>query len=630
MTDRRILYIEDDGDVAQLCALTLGARGYAVETAANGKDGLNKFKRQPFDLVLLDYSLPDTNGLEVARELIKSNPDLPIVLITSMGSEMIAAEALSIGVTRYIIKGNMDVFEHLLPEVLKAIFDDLERRRISDKGLAEYQETLEDTYQDSHAAQLSVDTRDGSIIRHNRNLVELLGYSADEIKTMTVLDFYTDDENGVPKTRQVMEALKGGNEIEVETTMRRKDGDLVWVQESVSPVLDDAGWLVEVRSVVINITQRKQAEDAIAQSEETVRAFLDATIDHAALVNADGTFRVANKTMAARYGLSQQELIGKPMFRRPLLATEERRNRWFTDVIYSGKARRETDEQDGVWYDTSYYPVAERDGKVEQVAIFARDIAEQKFAEFHLQDAKIQAEIANRSKSEFLANMSHELRTPLNAILGFSEALTEKLFGPLGNEKQEEYVENIHESGRHLLELINDILDVSAIEADKMDMNEAEVEIDNVVSASLLMVKSRAEQSSIQLVNTLNGRRPAIIADERRMKQILVNLLSNAVKFTHAGGSVTVGAEHRDDGSTAIFVEDTGIGMTDSEITQAIEPFGQVHHDGKVDQEGTGLGLPLTKRLVEIQGGRMLIESKPEIGTTVRVVFPKDKVIARS
>lgn len=1013
MTYRQILYIEDDGELAHLCALILGARGYAVEIAANGGDGLNKFERQPFDLVLLDYGLPDTDGLEVARQLMKSNPDLPIVLITSMGCERIAAEALSIGVARYIIKGSKDVYEYLLPELLKTIFDDLDRRQISEKRLTEYQESLEDTYQRSPAAQLSVDVKDASIIRHNRNLVALLGYSADEIKTMTVFDFYTDDENGVPKTLQVLETLKGGNEIEVETTMRRKDGNVVWVQESVSPVLDDTGRLVEIRSVIIDITQRKNAEDAITksearlkgvldtaadgiitisdtgiiesanaatvdlfgypagelqgrnvkilmpepdrsghdgylahfqatgeakiigtgrevegrrkdgtifpmdlvvsevivsgrkiytgivrdnternraadrirmaesrlldafegmqegaalfdaedrfvmcnseyrqayphaanllqpgttfktlarkfseysrgdisaakidahvrgsverhnsrenyeilrddgryiwfrnfktkeggilkirsditdrkleekrtqdaenrlaeaidnmseriilfdaddkfvfcnsrsrkeyadvahllqpgvsfeeisqaiseirgygatpgereavlrkhleihqnrpsghelktndgrwmqireyktseggslvissditdrkmaelavrESEETVRAFLDATFDHAALVNADGTFRLANRPMANRYGFTQQELIGEPMFRRPLSDAGKRKNRWFNQVIMSGEARREIDEQDGVWYDTSFYPVAGDDGNIAQVAIFARDITEQKKLEFHLQGAKVEAEIANRSKSEFLANMSHELRTPLNAILGFSEALMAKLFGPLGNAKQEEYVDNIHESGRHLLELINDILDVSAIEADKMDLYEAEVDVDSMVNASLLLVKSRAEQNNIQLVNTLNGHRPVIFADERRMKQILVNLLSNAVKFTETGGSVTVGAEARDDGSTAIFVEDTGIGMTDAEIAQAIEPFGQVRHGGDISQEGTGLGLPLTKRLVEIQGGKLLIESEPKIGTTVRVVIPKDIVIAAS
>jgi len=181
MTDRRILYIEDDGDVAELCSVILTARGFHVETAATGKDGLKTFKKQkakkqPFDIVLLDYLLPDIDGLEVARSLLKSTPDLPIVLITAKGSEKVAAEALSIGVTRYVIKSTMDIYEHLLPETLKAIQKDLDSRRATKKRLTDYQETLEDIYQNSPAAQLSVDVKDASIIRHNRNLTEMPQY----------------------------------------------------------------------------------------------------------------------------------------------------------------------------------------------------------------------------------------------------------------------------------------------------------------------------------------------------------------------------------------------------------------------------------------------------------------------
>ena len=177
-----------------------------------------------------------------------------------------------------------------------------------------------------------------------------------------------------------------------------------------------------------------------------------------------------------------------------------------------------------------------------------------------------------------------------------------------------------------MLNLINDILDVSAIEAGKLVLSEMDVDINDAVTASVLLVKTRAEQGKIELINTINGHQLVIRADERRMKQVLVNLLSNGVKFSDEGGTVSVGAEVLEDGTIIISISDTGIGMSAEDITQAMKPFGQIQHGNSKYYEGTGLGLPLTKRLVEAQGGRLLIESEPEIGTTVKVVFPKDKV----
>jgi len=260
--------------------------------------------------------------------------------------------------------------------------------------------------------------------------------------------------------------------------------------------------------------------------------------------------------------------------------------------------------------------------------IIRTDVTALKKSERELNAAILTAEAANRAKSNFLANMSHELRTPLNAIIGFSDVLSEKIFGEFNNEKQEEYIANIHESGQHLLNLISDILDVSAIEADKLELSETDVDIADAVRASLLLVKSRAEYGEVQLINDINGDIPLISADERRMKQILVNLLSNAVKFTPEGGTVTVGSDTKNDGTKTIYVADTGIGMSNEEIEMAMEPFVQIDHDLNSTNEGTGLGLPLTKRLVEALGGQLVVESEQKIGTKVNVEFPKDKFIS--
>ncbi|MBT3991012.1 MAG: PAS domain-containing protein [Rhodospirillaceae bacterium] len=243
-----------------------------------------------------------------------------------------------------------------------------------------------------------------------------------------------------------------------------------------------------------------------------------------------------------------------------------------------------------------------------------------------LKEALLEAEFANRTKTEFLANMSHELRTPLNAIIGFSETLNQGVFGPLSNIKQQEYVKDIHESGIHLLDLINEILDVSAIEAGKLELNEAQVDLKKIILAAIRLIKARAEEDGLVLQFQVDGQAPVVDGDERRLKQIFVNLLSNAVKFTEKEGAVSVEVQRNDDGSIAISVADNGIGMSPEDIEKAMEKFGQIRRNKGVEIEGTGLGLPLVRGLVEAHGGKLSIESALDKGTTVTVVIPRERV----
>jgi two-component system cell cycle sensor histidine kinase PleC len=263
----------------------------------------------------------------------------------------------------------------------------------------------------------------------------------------------------------------------------------------------------------------------------------------------------------------------------------------------------------------------------EYLCTFARYVTERKKYEALLLAEKERADEANRLKSEFLANMSHELRTPLNAILGFSDALKTGVFGELGNGKHQEYAENIHESGGHLLDLITGILDVSVIEAGKLRLHEEPTMLSNLAASSLRLVQQSADEGHVRLVNKINGDGGAIYADGRRVKQILVNLLTNAVKFTPEDGEVTIGAAHRQDGHFVISVNDTGLGMDKVGLVKAVEKFGQVENDLSPDQKGTGLGLPLSKSLIEAHGGALEIESEPGRGTTVRICFPESRII---
>ncbi|MGB0694342.1 MAG: sensor histidine kinase [Rhodospirillaceae bacterium] len=255
-----------------------------------------------------------------------------------------------------------------------------------------------------------------------------------------------------------------------------------------------------------------------------------------------------------------------------------------------------------------------------------KSIALLKNREIALAEAATDASAANQAKSLFLASVSHELRTPLNAIIGFSEVMKHETFGPLGNKTYSEYSDDIYRSGHHLLSLINDILDISRIEAGKMELQNALCHPGELVHSVIRFVNERAQDDGITIEIALQSPAAQLYVDERRVKQILVNFLSNAVKFTERGGSITIAAKQEPDGRFCFSVKDTGIGMSKAEIAKALEMFGQA--DSRLERkfEGIGLGLPLTKRLIEQHGGDFVLRSEPGKGTVAKALFPADRV----
>ncbi|HET7730868.1 MAG TPA: ATP-binding protein, partial [Usitatibacter sp.] len=231
-----------------------------------------------------------------------------------------------------------------------------------------------------------------------------------------------------------------------------------------------------------------------------------------------------------------------------------------------------------------------------------------------------QLEAANRHKSEFLANMSHELRTPLNAIIGFSDVMISGMAGPLA-EKQKEFIGDIRDSGKHLLALINDILDLSKIEAGRMELERARFDLQAAIANAMTLVRGRAERHGIRLESDIGPGVEHFDGDERKFKQIVLNLLTNAVKFTPEGGTVTMGAQ-RVNGAYVFSVRDTGVGIAPEDHQRIFEEFRQVGSDGDRKAEGTGLGLALTRRLVELHGGSIGVESAPGKGSTFTFTLP--------
>jgi PAS domain S-box-containing protein len=266
-------------------------------------------------------------------------------------------------------------------------------------------------------------------------------------------------------------------------------------------------------------------------------------------------------------------------------------------------------------------------GQVAMIVCIGFDITEQRAAEITLIDAKNDAELANRAKSEFLANMSHELRTPLNAILGFSEIIRDRQFGA-DVARYAEYAAHIHDSGEWLLSLISDVLDMAKLEAGKMTLVEEVTDLGQIIHGCLRMVSVRAAEGGVSLVPMLPTEPVRLLADQKCVKQILLNLLSNAIKFTPAGGCIKLEVTNPRQDGVRLVVTDTGCGIPASSMRQLFQPFHQVDSPMTRGRSGTGLGLAITKRLTELHGGTIGVESNPGSGTIVTVALPSSRLVA--
>ncbi|MBK1699049.1 sensor histidine kinase [Rhodovibrio salinarum] len=267
-------------------------------------------------------------------------------------------------------------------------------------------------------------------------------------------------------------------------------------------------------------------------------------------------------------------------------------------------------------------------GRFEGYRGTAQDVTELRAREAALLEAKNTAEEANRTKSDFLAQMSHELRTPLNAILGFSEIMQSEALGPIGTPQYKGYIADIATSAQHLSQMINDVLDVAKLEAGKFQIYEDVVNPAELIDRALRIVTPRARDAGVELTKPQIPAGITLLADEQKLLQVLLNLLSNAIKFTPSGGHVSLKAEVDGTGAYGLSITDTGIGMSAKDQEVALSPFGQVDSSLSRRYEGTGLGLPLSKALVELHGGRLEIDSAPEAGTSVRVTLPIGRVEA--
>ncbi len=380
----------------------------------------------------------------------------------------------------------------------------------------------------------------------------------------------------------------------------------------------------------------EQMARALRESEQKYRAIFENAGTGICQISSSGEWLNANRMLAQILGYNNpQELLrDQPDLHGRLFVDARRRKEWFAGLQGGDGGRSEielyTKTHRTIWVVTSGHAVRDNRGALDYFECIMYDITERRQAELALTQAKEQADFANRSKSEFLANMSHELRTPLNAIIGFSEIIKEQMFGAVGQPQYVEYARDIYDSGELLLSLINDILDMSKIEAGKRALAETVFDVERVIQSVVRLVASRAKLGKLKLNLHVPKDLPSLRGEERAIKQIITNLLTNAIKFTPEGGSVTLDTRIDEFGRMCITIKDTGVGMSVEEIPLALAPFGQIESALSRKNQGTGLGLPLTKALVELHGGVLDLESQPGSGTTVTAILPADRVTAQS
>ncbi len=384
------------------------------------------------------------------------------------------------------------------------------------------------------------------------------------------------------------------------------------------------------------ITEEKRMAHALRESEQKYRAIFENAGIGICQIASSGEWMNANRTIAQILGFksAQELLLAQPDLHGSLFVDPHVRHDWFSRLEESTQQGHEVELKTNigskVWVNMTGHAVRDTMGDIMHFECTMFDITERRKAEMELLRTKEEADFANRSKTEFLANMSHELRTPLNAIIGFSEIIRDQLFGPVGQDQYVEYAGDIHDSGQLLLSLINDILDMSKIEAGKRELAETVMSVEDVVRSVSRLVAARAKAGKVKLTVSIPSVFPFFRAEERAIKQILTNLMTNAIKFTPEGGTVALTAQLSADEELVISVKDTGIGMSAEEIPIAMSPFGQIESALSRKNQGTGLGLPLTRALVELHGGVLTLESEVGKGTTVSLTFPKARLINKA
>jgi PAS domain S-box-containing protein len=391
--------------------------------------------------------------------------------------------------------------------------------------------------------------------------------------------------------------------------------------------------------VVRRIGEDKPNEDGPALAEARIRisemrAIIDTATDGVVLIDPDGSVRSISRPAEALFGFDNDDLVGKPFTSLFAIESQRAAREYLSGLSDHGVASVLNDGREVIGREAQgrFIPLFMTIGRLPDASGYCavlRDVTQWKRAEEELSQSRSQAEKASSQKTDFLARVSHEIRTPLNAIIGFSELMIDEKFGPIANDRYRDYLRDINRSGNHVLDLVNDLLDISKIEAGEQDMAYEAVSLNEALAEAVAIMQPQANRERVIIRSSFATRLPEVVADLRSIRQIALNVLSNAVRFTQAGGQVIISTAYEPNGDIAMRVRDTGIGMSQAEIEQALKPFKQINALKRTRGDGTGLGLPLTKAMVEANRAKFTLTSAPDEGTLVEIVFPSTRVLAQ-
>jgi len=613
----------------------------AVVLTGQGKALMDSARSTISDMQAIERSLLRERSAK--SEILARRAELTIMLACSLGFLLLATSALlanwKIRARRAAEAGLRQANEELEDRVagrteeLQSLNEEL-RVRIEERAQIEAELRAGKDFLrkvvDTNPQLVFIKDWEGRFVLANLAVAELYGTTVEDLEGKSDADFNPNTAEVESSLRADQEVMQSGRRLDVseESVTDSRTGVTRWFQTVKVPLTALDGRGKQVLGVSTEITERRSAEEQLRRTRDELQALVEAAPVAIVGIDTEGTVVSWYGGAQAVFGWSAAEVIGRPLLNVPPDKQEEFRDlraRVLQGNSFTGfETRRVCKDGSLIDVSISTAPLHDRPGHIVGIIAVYQDISERRLIAEQRQ-AREAADAANLAKSNFLANMSHELRTPLNAIIGFSELLEDRTFGEL-NERQQRYVSNVHSSGRHLLQLVNDILDLAKIEAGRLMLEPESVDMNALLHDMQRGMEPLAVAKRQTLVLQVADDLPRLTADQAKVKQILYNLLSNAIKFTKEGGRIGVRAMpvRGDDGGDQVQVAvwDTGVGIAEEDLHRIFLEFEQVDSTYARQQQGTGLGLALTRRLVEAHGGCITVESAVGQGSTFTFVLP--------